>query len=370
MFTIFVKTCSKAKGLLSMLFNVPLIPDERLAAIINRQSSSIDSCHFGLHAAEVHDSRHKHRLMDTDRLIEFLQSVQVQRNYLLLNNRAHGQAQYFDPDHLRKIVKILRSMLKAGVIAGLVFADAYYLQAISDCGKDEASELEAVPSVNCILDSYDRIVAMMEFISSTSFRLPAKLVLDRSLNRRLDDLKRISAMCREKIPTLKLELLANEGCLYHCPYKLTHDCHISQINMGHALDTRRIYQDLGCMRTLQRDPSLLFKSPFIRPEDVAAYEPYVDILKLCGRTLGFAFLRRTMAAYLNRKYSGNLLDLMDALDGTAQWLHVSNEHLPADFLQQVTLCSRECQACSYCKNVIERCAKPKAISLQSSHPLS
>ena len=79
-----------------MLFNVPLIPDERLAAILNRQSSAIYSCHFSLHAAAVHDGRHKYGLMETDSLIAFLQSVQVPRKYLLLNSRAHAHATYFD----------------------------------------------------------------------------------------------------------------------------------------------------------------------------------------------------------------------------------------------------------------------------------
>ncbi len=302
--------------------------------------------------------------MKTNRWVEVLRSVHIPRKYLLINSRAHAHGEYFDPQHLRRVIRSLRLMMKAGVISGIVFADAYYLQAISDAAGDEASELEAVPGVNFMLDTRDRILEILEFISGTRFRLPGTLVLDRSLNRRLDALAEVSARCREALPDVKLELLANEGCLYHCPYKLTHDCHLALVNMGQPLDTRRINRELGCMRTLQRNPSLLFKSPFIRPEDVDAYAPYVDVIKLCGRTLGATFLLRVVEAYLRGEYSGNLLDLMDAMDGTAEWLHVSNDRLPAGLLRQLTSCSKECRTCPYCRSLIETCAKPKAIRLE------
>ncbi len=352
------------KGSCKMLFNVPVIPDERVVEALNRDANSFYSCHFSLYAADIDDCRHRVQFIETDRWIDFLASVRIGRKFLLMNSRVHANGAYLEPDRLRKVIEILRSMLKAKVIDGIIFADAYYLQAISDAGGDEASELEAIPSINCVPDSYDRIASLLEFIASTRFRLPKTLILDRSLNRRPDALKEVSARCRKAFPNVKLELMANEGCLYHCPYKLTHDCHISMLNLGQSLDTYRINRELGCMRTLQRDPSLLFKSPFIRPEDVGAYEPYVDVLKLCGRTLGVPFLMRVVDAYLNRKYSGNLLDLMDAMDGTAEWLHVANDLLPADMLQRLLSCSRECSACSYCKDLIERCATRKAINLQ------
>jgi collagenase-like PrtC family protease len=346
-----------------MQFNVPVIPDEKLAATLNRHASSFYSCHFSLHAAAVHDGRHKQRLLETDRWMEFLRSVRIAKKYLLVNSRAHLHGAYFDPDHLRTVIRALRAMLDAGVIDGLVFTDAYYLQAISDAGGDEASQLEAVPSVNCMLDTYDRVAAMIDFISTTQFRLPSTLILDRSLNRQMDALAEVSTRCRERLQGITLELLANEGCLYHCPYKLTHDCHISLVNIGQPLDTHCINRELGCMRAHQQEPSRLFKSPFIRPEDVATYEPYVDVLKLCGRTLGAPFLTRVVEAYLTGKYSGNLLDLMDAMDGTAQWLCIENERLPADFLQRLLSCSKDCRTCSTCKELLEGCARPKGISI-------
>jgi hypothetical protein len=347
-----------------MLYNVPVIPDERFVATLNQHAHSLSSCYFSLHAAEIPDGRHKQRILETSQWINLLRPLEVGKKYLLLNSRAHVHGAYFDPERLQPVVHALHSMLQARVVDGIVFADAYYLQALSDAGPEEASLLEAVPSVNFMLDTYDRIAAMIDFIGSSRFRLPDVLILDRSLNRRMEALAEVSIRCRQLLPGIKLELLANEGCLDHCPFKLTHDCHISMVNMGQPLDTHRINRDLGCMRVLQRDPARLFKSPFIRPEDVAAYEPYVDVLKLCGRTLGAMFLIRVIEAYQNGRYLGNLLDLMDAMDGTAQWLTVENGQLPADFLQRLLSCSRDCRACFTCKELLRSCAKPKGINIE------
>jgi hypothetical protein len=121
---------------------------------------------------------------------------------------------------------------------------------------------------------------------------------------------------------------------------------------------------LGCIRALQQNPARLFKSPFIRPEDIGVYEPTVDVLKICGRTLGVPFLMKVMNSYLAGHFSGSLIELMDAMEAAARWIEVANEKLPPDFLQQLTACAKDCHVCSYCEGLLRTCARPKGIGLE------
>jgi len=354
----------KGTGQLLMLFNVPLIPDEDYTRFLNQHAGSLDACHFSLYSMNWFDSRHRCEFVDTTRIVECLKSVDIPRKYLLANSRVHPRGAYLDRKRLREAVATLELMLGAGVIDGIVFSDPYYLQAVSDAGDDALSQIEAIPSVNCMLDSPDKVHAFLEFISGTRFKLPSRLILDRSLNRNMDALAVISSLLRKCYPDVLIELMANEGCLLHCPYKLTHDCLIALGNMEERAYSWTMNMDLGCGRVLQRHPSRLFKSPFIRPEDVRAYEPYVDILKLCGRTLGPSFLKKVVGAYLTGTFSGNLLELLDAMDWLARWLHVSNHELPADFLHRLINCDGNCTPCSYCTDLLNRYARRKEFSLE------
>lgn len=346
-----------------MRFNVPFVPNDELVRFLNERSDSFYSCHFSLHSEILPDARHKYRLHSPDELIETLTALEIPKKYLLMNSRVHSPENYFDKDHLDSVVRILTKMQDAGAVDGVVFTDAYYLQALSDAGGGLLSGLEAVPSVNCILDSFDRIAAILDFIATTNFRAPETIILDRSLNRKMDALSEVSERTRERYPDLKLELLANEGCLYQCPFKPAHDCHIAQVNLGEPLDTFKIADRLGCMRVFRNNPSQVFKSPFIRPEDVSQYEGKADILKFCGRTLGPAFLMRVIDAYLKRSYAGSLLELLDVTDKMATWMQIPNENLPADFHRRLTSCTRMCDSCSYCRSLFDLHAKRKELRI-------
>ena len=347
----------------TMLFNVPFVPDREYAAFLNARVGSFHSCYYSLYSEVVYDARHKHHILQTKKLTDVLALVEIPKKYLLINSRIHAPGQYFDRSHVRTVAKAVTDLADAGMLDGIVFADAYFLQALSNAGGERLSRIEAIPSVNCMLDSFDKILSILDFIAATHFRMPETLILDRSLNRRMSVLAEVSERCREKFPQTRLELLANEGCLFQCPFKASHDCLISVSNMGKAVDTFEVNRDLGCMQYFAKYPSHVLKSPFIRPEDAGAYEEYVDVLKICGRTLGSAFLSRTIDAYLQREFHGNLFEFLDAMGWMAARKHISNDTLPEDFLRQLSSCAKDCTACRYCENVMERCSGP----VQANH---
>ena len=194
--------------------------------------------------------------------------------------------------------------------------------------------------------------------------MPTKIILDRSLNRRPEHLERLVSRCRNAYPQLGVGLLANEGCLYQCPFKPAHDALIACANMNMHVDSYEINRSLGCMRHLRQNPHKLFHSPFIRPEDLHRYENTVSVVKLCGRTLGAGFLKRTIDAYRLRRYRGNLLDLLDATNWMADELFVANDQLPADFFDRVTACGNDCGNCTLCIDLQNQYAYPLGVGIK------
>lgn len=336
-----------------MLLDVPFIPDPDYAAFLAERRVHLHSLHFSLHAEGVPDGRHRFRNVRIGELAGLLNSVRGPKKYALLNSRFHPPGFYSDPDELAALLDGMGTLLAKGELDGIVYADAYLLKALSGAGPEIAAALEAVPSINCLPESFDAVYALMAAIEATRFRLPGKLTLDRSLNRRLGDLASLSKQIRATWPGLKLSLLANEGCLYRCPFKLTHDAHIGLVHLGHNLDTHWVNRELGCIDELRHNPHRLFGSPFIRPEDAAGYADHADILKICGRTLGPSFLKRAITAYLQGEYGGNLLDLTDAMAWLADGVHVDNTQIPDDFAAVVGDCGKVCNECDFCREMFD-----------------
>ena len=347
-----------------MLFDVPFIPDRDYAGFLSRHAERLHSVHFSLYSPRVSDARVRLEVYPTEIVAGLLETLPGPRKYLLMNSRLQVPDNYFNREVLGLLAADLEMLLDREVLDGLVYSDQYWLQALSDYCPDICRRLEAVPSVNFLLATYDQVQALWQALDATAFKPPDKLPLDRSLNRLPAALADLTARCREKFPGLKMELLANEGCLDHCPYKLSHDAAIALANLGLGEVTSRLNQDFGCRRVLGAKPHLLFKSPFIRPEDVSCYEGLVDIIKICGRTLGPKFLTRTVAAYLAGEYQGNLLALTDAMDWLADLLYIPNQDLPENFWRQVSGCDRDCDRCSYCRNLFDSLGKFTGLELK------
>jgi len=263
-------------------------------------------------------------------------------------------------------VQVINRLIDENCLHGLLIADFYLLQTLSRYAPDTAAALEAVPSINCMIDNFDRLHAAFEIIAASRFKMPSKCILDRSLNRDPARLQQITTRIHKHYPDLKIELIANEGCLPYCPFKPAHDAHIAFANMTcDGADIFRLNNDFGCVGLLNDRPEVLFRSPFIRPEDVGCYEEMTDIIKICGRTLGPDFLINTVGAYLAGKYEDNLLNLMDTMEWLSHRLHVANDKLPPDFLDRITNCTGQCDVCSYCRTLFTEYARWLPIRLRN-----
>jgi len=346
------------------LFDVPFLPDPDYVEFLVSCEEELDSVHFRLFDQLQLDSRIiLDEVYPNEALFAQLNKLKGPKKYALLNSRFYAPELLVGTDHIESIVASLRDALEQDAISGIIYCDHYLLDCISRAAPDVVASLEAVPGVNTMLDSFSKIEAQLSYIALTRFKQPSKIILDRSLNRDLDRLADVALQLHAHYPDIKIEALANEGCLAHCPFKLSHDAYIALANMNGAKSTFYLNESIGCKSLFDREPHRIILSPFIRPEDIDLYYYHIDTIKLCGRELGKNFLQRAIQAYRDRKYEGNLLDLMDATNWMADKLYIDNSSLSFDFANMLSLCDGRCEKCGFCKEIFEMVAHWLPLSL-------
>jgi collagenase-like PrtC family protease len=344
--------------------NVPFLPDADYVRFLAGLGADISAVHFGLYDASLSDARVRLRTLAVDALVDLLLQLPGPKKYLLANGRFHTGETYRGGERLERLIDRLTRLAGAGVVDGLIFADSYLLTALGDAAPSLAARLEAVPSVNFGIDAVEKAEVLLNLADACGFRPPGKLPLDRGLNRRPEGLAALTRGLRERWPAMQVELLANEGCLSHCPFRSTHEALIAAANAGLAVDTHRLNRDLACLRILNRAPHRILASPFIRPEDIGRYEEVADLIKVCGRTLGGGFLKRTVEAYAAGRYDGNLFDLLDASHWMAERWELPNSELPADLFTMLSGCDQLCGTCGACEEIFGRHARLRPLGLR------
>jgi collagenase-like PrtC family protease len=348
--------------------NVPFLPETPYIRFLNNLGPRLHAVHFSLHDPLLCDARVRLGQSSLPTLIGLLARLPGPKKYLLANGRFQPTGTYTGSSRLSGLIVRLERLLDAGVLDGLIFADSYLLTALGDAAPAVVARLEAIPSVNFSIDSMGKLIALMDLVAANGFRLPGKITLDRELNRRPAELALLSTKIRRRWPMVKIELLANEGCLMHCPFRSTHEALIAATNNatrsdGH-FDTQRLNGDLACRRQLTQSPHRILSSPFIRPEDVHRYEGSADLIKVCGRTLGTGFLQRLVKAYVQGHYRGNLLDLLDAAHWMSDRWDIANGNIPEDFLDILSTCEQECAVCNFCRTYFDHHVRSKQLQLQ------
>ena len=194
------------------------------------------------------------------------------------------------------------------------------------------------------------------------------ITLDFNINR---DFKLLKAI--RNAVSCELVLLANNLCLYKCPYEYYH-----HDSLGHASQSYNpangCYVDYCVIRcTLDRlcDISQNIKCRWVRPEDIHAFEEIgIDVVKISGRSTPTEQILSAATAYSSSLYQGNLHDILNVLTpkigltnsglpgaqnhtiATPPKLYIDNQALEGftDFFRKQN-CLSGCHQCNYCQKI-------------------
>ncbi len=135
-----------------------------------------------------------------------------------------------------------------------------------------------------------------------------KIILQEHVNRNFKTLKNI-----RKAVFCEIELIANNSCLYTCPYEFNHINMMTHSSQG-GHETKGFVIDhcqLRCQVEKLKNPIELIKSRWIRPEDVGEYESIgINTLKLVERFRTTESMLEVIDAYANRRYDRNMINLL------------------------------------------------------------
>ena len=183
--------------------------------------------------------------------------------------------------------------------------------------KDNFPHLEVRASVNMEIGS----VQGMEYLKDVYDGFYMK----REYNRDFDKIKELSAWCKDN--GKKLYMLANSGCLNFCSAHNFHDNLVAHEDELRSMDNA--YSFSGVCKEYHKDEahriSLIKDTNFIRPEDLYKYEPYFESVKLATRVNTSP--SRVLKSYVDAKYSGNILELLEPVHNIYPYVLENGEPL-------------------------------------------
>ncbi|HVP30426.1 MAG TPA: U32 family peptidase [Myxococcota bacterium] len=263
--------------------------------------------------------------------------------YYALNAHCLGNRE-FSAEGQRFLVERLGRLVEAGV-EGVVLANPYLVR----FAKRRFPELRVTVSTATAIDSVDKAL----FFEDCGADL---LYLPEFVNRDLRLLREVRRRVR-----CRLALLANVGCLLHCPLRSYHVDLVSHSGESQELGTYVDYPLLWCTKEKSRDGAQMLKAPWIRPEDLSLYEELgYEEFKLAGREMDPIWIERAARAYAGRRHEGDLNDLVLGFDHLEPFGKLPNR-IPnraldgfVQYFRRKHDCRLGCRDCTYCDEFAER----------------
>lgn len=311
--------------------------------------------------------------IDDSTFKDYVQGVRklgIDFHFTLNNIWANGRER--DPANQPLIKRYIEHLIDSGV-SGLIIANAYLMKLV----REWFGNVKIIASINLKIDS--------DFLVKRYLELGAdSIVLDREIYRNIPLLKSLF----QKYPE-RFVLLANSTCLLGCPLQTYHSLENGFLSMEtdqtgdidadyHDRTSRAIISENFCfeycVEQYTRDPALLLKTPWIRPEDIPKYSQIgANHFKIQGRTMSIVSQVELLNAYMLRRTPGDDLFFIwpkfkkvlenhlvkNAIDDGGSKLSISNtilneSHFIEHFFRKEDDCRKGCHACKFCDDVYRK----------------
>lgn len=227
----------------------------------------------------------------------------IEFNYLL-NPLCLAGKDVNSKEHI-KIICFIKDLKKRGITAVAVNSP-YSCEVI----KEQFPGIKVTVGIYANVDSLMKVKRWIDLGAD-------EIILVHNINRNFELLK--SILMYLKGTNVSVRLIANNFCLYQCPFEMNHDSTVAHASENSQIASCYIdYNIVNCYYRKIKYIGNLMSSDWIRPEDVEVYEKLCEetgngnlVLKLVERTKTTDFLENVIKAYLNREYNGNLSDLMN-----------------------------------------------------------
>lgn len=257
---------------------------------------------------------------------------------LLLNPTCegeHGLTKAF----FEKMLNFIKSLKDKG-LSSIIITNPVYISRI----RQQLKDIKIESSVNCFVRTVEHALYLKDLGVDV-------LTIDRDINRNIPLIKEI-----KNKTGLKIRMMLNEGCLRNCPYRVSHYNFLSHgINLQ-KISIQGIFVDKFCIELYLKDPSRVFRAPFIPPDALGYYDQFIDHYKLSTRVFSTERIETCLNAYINRSFTGNLLEILDC-SGLSFFEYIDYGILrKCDFFKNMLDCNLKCNKCNYCKRLFKKAA--------------
>lgn len=223
-----------------------------------------------------------------------------------------------------------------------------FMAELRKSGRKGTAPLELKNSVNNIVQNVKDVKFMVEVLGITS------LIVDRSLNRDLDELKKIKKYCDKH--GASITMLVNEACIVDCKWKNFDDMMIAQTNAESNVHVIKfVHNRLGCADFFDANPAEYLKTGFTLPTDLAKFDGLADVIKLAGRDTALVKWIAMCRAYMLEDGNVPIMYLFATKPAPELFQITSNTLEDQNFTKITNNCKNVCgDECTLCNDVMHK----------------